>query len=127
MPVNDDETIEDEPTAAVRLTKVINVSPELRPAILVLVHGPDAPKEYPILKDEVVIGRSDTADVQVPGHSLSRKHVIIRREGCEFRCFDNNSQNGVLLNGVRIHTAALRDGDNIQLGEVVFVFHEGRL
>jgi hypothetical protein len=30
----------------------------------------------------------------------------------------------VYLNGVRAHSAVLHDGDTLQIGDVVFVFHE---
>ena len=40
--------------------------------------------------------------------------------------FDLDSRNGVYLNGVKIHSAVLHGGDNLQLGSVVLVFHEGR-
>jgi pSer/pThr/pTyr-binding forkhead associated (FHA) protein len=44
----------------------------------------------------------------------------------QFTLVDLESRNGVYLNGVKVHSALLHDGDNIQLGTVVFVFHEGR-
>jgi pSer/pThr/pTyr-binding forkhead associated (FHA) protein len=31
----------------------------------------------------------------------------------------------VFLNGVKIHSATLREGDNIQLGDVIVIYHEG--
>jgi pSer/pThr/pTyr-binding forkhead associated (FHA) protein len=37
---------------------------------------------------------------------------------------DNDSENGVFLNGVKIHSAVLRDGDVIQMADNVFVYHE---
>jgi pSer/pThr/pTyr-binding forkhead associated (FHA) protein len=37
---------------------------------------------------------------------------------------DNDSHNGILLNGVRVHSAVLRDGDVIHVADSVFVFRE---
>jgi pSer/pThr/pTyr-binding forkhead associated (FHA) protein len=37
---------------------------------------------------------------------------------------DNDSRNGVFLNGVKVHSAVLRDGDVIQVADSVFVYHE---
>ena len=37
---------------------------------------------------------------------------------------DNDSDNGVILNGAKIHSAVLRDGDVIQVADNVFVYHE---
>ena len=56
---------------------------------------------------------------------ISRKHVVITKNGAEFRCRDLDSANGLYLNGVKAHSAVLHDGDAIQIGDVVFVFHEG--
>jgi pSer/pThr/pTyr-binding forkhead associated (FHA) protein len=39
--------------------------------------------------------------------------------------FDLESSNGVFLNGVRVHSAALHEGDVIQIGDAVLVFREG--
>jgi pSer/pThr/pTyr-binding forkhead associated (FHA) protein len=38
---------------------------------------------------------------------------------------DLNSSNGMYLNGVKAHSAVLHEGDQIQIGNVVFIFHEG--
>jgi pSer/pThr/pTyr-binding forkhead associated (FHA) protein len=37
---------------------------------------------------------------------------------------DNDSHNGVLLNGVSVHSAVLRDGDVIHVADSVFVYRE---
>jgi pSer/pThr/pTyr-binding forkhead associated (FHA) protein len=39
---------------------------------------------------------------------------------------DLQSTNGTLLNGARITTAALADGDEVRIGETVLTFHEVR-
>ena len=37
---------------------------------------------------------------------------------------DFESRNGVFLNGIKVHSAILRDGDILQLADVVFDFYE---
>ena len=37
---------------------------------------------------------------------------------------DNDSHNGVYLNGVKVYSAVLREGDVIQVADSVFVYHE---
>jgi pSer/pThr/pTyr-binding forkhead associated (FHA) protein len=39
---------------------------------------------------------------------------------------DLESANGVYLNGVRVHSAGLFEGDTIQIGDVLLMFREGR-
>ena len=37
---------------------------------------------------------------------------------------DQNSANGVYLNGTKTHSAVLRDGDQLQLADVVLIYRE---
>jgi hypothetical protein len=104
---------------------LFSVALEGKPPVLKLVQGPGAPREYLLLKPEVAVGRGEECDVPVPSEDLSRRHVILRKDGVEVTCQDLESRNGVFLNGVRIHSAVLRDGDTLQLGNVVFLFHQG--
>jgi len=96
------------------------------PFSLHLVQGPGSPRNFQLAREEVILGRSSEADIQVDSTELSRKHLALRREHGQYTVFDLGSRNGVYLNGVRIHSAVLHEGDNLQLGSVVLVFHEGR-
>lgn len=66
-----------------------------------------------------ILGRDPTADVAVLHAEVSRKHacVIALGDG-RFVLMDFKSANGTRLNGRKIETAELRDGDQIQLGDV---------
>jgi pSer/pThr/pTyr-binding forkhead associated (FHA) protein len=96
-----------------------------RPHYLELVEGPGAPRYYELRQPAAVVGRSEQSDIQVDSEGLSRKHLLVTRHGGEFVVEDLDSRNGVFLNGVKIHSATLRDMDTLQLGPVVFVYHEG--
>jgi len=96
------------------------------PFSLYLAQGPGSPRNFTLDREEVVLGRSSEADIQVDSTDLSRKHLALRREHGQYTVFDLDSRNGVYLNGVKIHSAVLHEGDNLQLGSVVLVFHEGR-
>lgn len=96
-----------------------------KPCVLEMLRGPGAPRLIP-LDRELVIGRARNADVPLAVADLSRRHLSLTRVETEWRCQDLDSRNGVYLNGVRIHSAVLRDGDRLQLGRVVFLFHQGR-
>lgn len=124
MPKNDDWT--DESTNPINVS-LLPLSLEQQPSALQMVTGPGAPKTYELYRDEVVVGRAIDADIPVNSTDLSRKHVVLRRTGGnQWTVVDLESRNGVYLNGVKVHSALLHDGDNLQLGTVVFVFHEGR-
>lgn len=92
-----------------------------------MVTGPGAPKTYDLWGDEVVLGRAVNANIFINSNDLSRRHVAMRLTAPnQWTVVDLDSRNGVYLNGVKVHSASLHEGDNLQLGTVVFVFHEGR-
>ena len=101
------------------------VLPHDRPHVLEMVAGPGAPTQFVLEDEEIVIGRSSGADLQVLTKELSRNHVRLTRDGNEYSCHDPGSRNGIFLNGLRIHSAVLRDGDTLQIGNVVFKYHAG--
>ena len=72
----------------------------------------------------IVVGRSE-GQIRIASAELSRSHMRIARNGPEYVCTDLDSSNGIYLNGVKIHSAVLREGDHLQLGDVIFVFHAG--
>lgn len=94
------------------------------PPRLALVRGPGAPRLYPLEVAEIVVGRSQQAGICIESGLLSRRHMAIQLLLGEPRLIDLESANGVYLNGVRVHSAALHEGDTIQIGDLVFVFHE---
>ena len=96
-----------------------------KPFMLQQVEGPGSPRDYILDLDEIVVGRSTQAHIAIDSGLLSRRHIALRRSGLEFVVTDLDSSNGMFLNGVKAHSAVLREGDTIQIGEVVFVYHEG--
>ncbi|MGI5865449.1 MAG: FHA domain-containing protein [Myxococcales bacterium] len=115
-----------EATGILELPVEILAQLRAKPSSLEMVSGPGAPRTVPLDKDKLVFGRSSQTDVQIDSLDLSRRHFALSKSENEWLCEDLDSRNGVFLNGLRIHSAVLRDGDHIQLGRVVFVFHKGR-
>ena len=58
---------------------------------------------------------------------VSRRHAEIRRDGAVLTISDVGSLNGTYLNGSRVDTAALAEGDQVQVGKfkLVVVFGGG--
>ncbi len=124
MPKKDDWAEESTSEISVNL---LPLSMEQMPSSLQMVAGPGAPRTYELFVDEVVVGRAIDADIPINSTDLSRRHLALKRSvHGQYTLSDLDSRNGVYLNGVKVHSALLHDGDNIQLGTVVFVFHEGR-
>lgn len=104
---------------------VEEVQRPLRPHLLEQVRGPGSPSQTILRADRVVVGRGPECEICVESGGVSRQHLLITRAGPEYRCEDCGSTNGVFLNGVRVQSAVLREGDRIQISDIVFVYHEG--
>ena len=68
------------------------------------------------------IGRADDNDVVLDEVAVSRYHATVRREGERYLVQDTGSANGVLVNGRRVKSAPLRDGDRLLIGTTELVF-----
>ncbi|PZR08081.1 MAG: hypothetical protein DI536_25960 [Archangium gephyra] len=75
--------------------------------------------------DSLVLGRGDKATLLLDSEEVSRAHAKLTRNEGEYTVEDLGSRNGILLNGLRVHSAVLRDGDELQLGDVVLTYREG--
>jgi pSer/pThr/pTyr-binding forkhead associated (FHA) protein len=87
--------------------------------------GPGSPARHELSADMLVIGRGSAADLRIESDDVSRTHAQLQRVDDEYTIEDLDSRNGVFLNGLRVHAAVLRDGDQLQLGDVVFTYTEG--
>jgi predicted component of type VI protein secretion system len=96
-----------------------------KPFLLEQVAGTGAPRSFTLELDESILGRSLSATISIESGGISRQHAALRRVGPEFSVTDLNSANGVYLNGVKTHSAILREGDTLQIGDAIFIFHEG--
>jgi pSer/pThr/pTyr-binding forkhead associated (FHA) protein len=104
---------------------VFKVNKQARPAVLRLVKGPGAPKDYVLDLDEVIVGRSQDAHIIIDSESISRRHASLHRtEGGHF-CRDLGSSNGLLVNAERREIAELKDGDSVQIGDALFMYRAG--
>lgn len=123
----DDTFAERTSVTAEALPKAIPArTPGYQPAyVLRQLRGPGAPQDITLTRDEHVVGRSRSADLFVDSPELSRRHVRLTKEGNEYTLTDLGSRNGVFLNGVRVHSAVLRGGDTVQMGNVTFLYLEG--
>jgi pSer/pThr/pTyr-binding forkhead associated (FHA) protein len=87
--------------------------------------GPGSPARHELSADMLVIGRGSAADLRIDSEDVSRTHAQLQRIDDEYTIEDLDSRNGVFLNGLQVHAAVLRDGDQLQLGDVVFTYTEG--
>lgn len=78
------------------------------------------------LKDEISIGRTDSAQIVLPDSGLSRVNTTIFRDGDEVFVVDENSTNGTFLNGERVfeNPRQINDRDEITLGNETLIYVE---
>jgi hypothetical protein len=85
---------------------------------------------YPLLAAITVLGRDDSADVILDDPGISRQHTEIRvtSDGPHLVASirDLGSTNGTFVNGERISSQHLTDGDRVSVGRTALTFHAGR-
>jgi Nif-specific regulatory protein len=86
------------------------------------VAGPFKGTAVPLSEKEVSIGRDSSNDVWIADRALSRRHCLLVSQSDQFILRDLGSKNGTLVNGVPTTEQILRDGDQITIGDSVFVF-----
>ena len=93
---------------------------------LVVQEGPGTGAQHPVNGD-VTLGRDETADLQLPDKTISRRHAALRLEGETAVVTDLGSSNGTFVNGTRIDDPTrLREGDSLQMGATVLEVRTAR-
>ncbi len=130
---NDDPTWNNDELEQTRVSDLDKLRDELTKrsqrdrAYLIVLAGNEVGKMFKLDDGETVIGRSHRADIRIDDDSISRLHVKLMLDGTSVQIEDLNSSNGTLVNGNRVTTEPLRDGDKIRLGETTilkFTFHD---
>ncbi len=78
---------------------------------------------YYLKGNRVVLGRGDTVDVKVMDVKSSREHAEIVKVGKNFVLTDLKSQNGTMVNDLKVNQHTLKDGDKIIIGQTVFKYN----
>ncbi|MGI6394319.1 MAG: FHA domain-containing protein [bacterium] len=110
---DDEEEMASEKTAIIDLTALSGHSADAR---LTILDGKDEGKSIDITRDEIFAGRSLDNDFVISDISVSRKHFKVTREGDHFVVSDMGSGNGIRVNGAKLSSATLYDGDVVTAG-----------
>src|SRR4051812_14298346 len=94
--------------------------------VLTVTDGPLEGKTFEIVgHDTFIVGRSDQAQIRLAGKdkddALSRVHFMIEFNPPLCRLMDMASTNGTFVNGNRVATVDLTDGDTIRVGKTVIL------
>ncbi|MDB9823425.1 FHA domain-containing protein [Deltaproteobacteria bacterium] len=77
---------------------------------------------YPILKEEVTVGRGKDNDIVLNDSTASRNHASIVKKENNYVLIDNGSFNGTNVNGQLVRNAILRNDDLIKIGHTKLSF-----
>src|SRR5713101_2246747 len=89
---------------------------------LVARDGPLKGSVYSLDEGEFSVGRNPSNRLSVSDPSLSRQHCVITFRGGQFEIRDLESRNGTFVNGVPVRERILADGDEVQIGNSLFLF-----
>ncbi|HTG46618.1 MAG TPA: DUF3662 and FHA domain-containing protein [Actinomycetota bacterium] len=87
-----------------------------------VVHEGGTTRSVPIDKELLTIGRLPDCDIVLDDKGASRRHAQIRSQDGTVTVTDLGSTNGTQLNGERVASRALSDGDRITVGTTVIEF-----
>ena len=89
---------------------------------LLSISGPIRGAEFPLNRGELAIGRDSSNAIWLDHQSVSRRHCRICAEEIRFTIFDLDSRNRTLVNRTPVTERELAEGDEVQIGECVFLF-----
>lgn len=92
-------------------------------ALLIVKRGGEARARFLLDTDITTAGRHPNADIFLDDVTVSRRHAEFHRIGKSFQVKDLASLNGTYFDGVRIDSALLDDGAEVQIGKFKLVFH----
>jgi pSer/pThr/pTyr-binding forkhead associated (FHA) protein len=99
--------------------------PELRNhARLLIKTGGFEGMAFELTAAETLIGRNPTTDITLLDEGISREHAIILydAESDSYSLEDLQSTNGTQVNGKRVRSVTLVDGDEVRVGRTLFRF-----
>ncbi len=83
----------------------------------------DAPREIALSRDEMTIGRGEECEAIILHSSISREHARIKKVKQGYVLLDLQSRNGIHINGKKVAENLLRDGMQVRIGDVEYLFY----
>jgi len=92
-------------------------------ARLEAVSGPLEGRIFGLEEGEISIGREPSNRISLLDPLVSRRHCLIRQVEADVRVEDLDSRNSTFVNGVPVKERVLVHGDQVRVGNSIFVFH----
>src|SRR5262245_12811478 len=96
---------------------------------LIVIKGADEGKQFELADPVIGIGRDAGNTIRLNDTEVSRRHAELYQkpsDGKRYYLRDVGSANGTFVNNVSVSEAPLQPGDQIQVGQSIFVFSGGR-
>lgn len=87
-------------------------------ARLLALDGPEPGSARDVPRGTLTVGRATACNLVLDSAAVSKMHARLENTGREILLFDLGSSNGSFVNGVRLPSATLADGDRITFGAV---------
>lgn len=87
---------------------------------LVMFRQDGARKDFTIQNKNTVLGRGEECGLRIPLLAVSRKHCEIIKNDSQLKLRDLGSSNGTYVNSKRVTETALKPGDRLVIGPVIF-------
>jgi pSer/pThr/pTyr-binding forkhead associated (FHA) protein len=94
------------------------------PKLIVMTH-PGKTKLVPLQATDTKIGRATANDLVIDSERISRFHAVITRDGGRTWVRDLKSSNGTFVNGDRVESRELANGDDLRIGDCQIRFLAG--
>ncbi|MFN7971684.1 MAG: FHA domain-containing protein [Acidobacteriota bacterium] len=89
---------------------------------LIVVKGQLEGREFDLMSGKITIGRDEKRDITLPESLVSRQHATLEKKGNDWFLTDDGSANGTSVNGGRITTHKLINGDRVEIGNFVLQY-----
>lgn len=95
-------------------------------ALLIVQRGPNTGARFLVDEASVTVGRDPQCSIFLDDVTVSRRHADFSHENNTLCVRDLGSLNGTYVNRVRVDSAELSLGDEVQIGKYRMTFHPSR-
>lgn len=91
-------------------------------ARLIVLQQTAPPRQVALFKLPYLIGRAPSCDLVLDNPQVSRAHAVMEQAGDAIQIRDLGGTNGTYVNGQRVESCTLGNGDEIKVGACVIRF-----
>jgi MoxR-like ATPase len=93
---------------------------------IVFREGPLAGRQHVVPESGLNMGRSPACKLPISDVRVSGEHLLLCIEAGSWWAYDLQSTNGTFVNGRQVQAVRLNEGDQVAIGDSIFIFHLGK-